>query len=64
MTKYVFVTGGVVSGLGKGITAAFLGRLLKSFLSVWTVSWQISSTQKTSMPWSEKSSIFALRIGS
>lgn len=30
MTKYVFVTGGVVSGLGKGITAASLGRLLKS----------------------------------
>ena len=29
MTKYVFVTGGVVSGLGKGITAAALGRLLK-----------------------------------
>ena len=28
MTKYVFVTGGVVSGLGKGITAASLGRLL------------------------------------
>lgn len=30
MTKYVFVIGGVVSGLGKGITAASLGRLLKS----------------------------------
>ena len=30
MTKFVFVTGGVVSGLGKGITAASLGRLLKS----------------------------------
>lgn len=30
MIKYVFVTGGVVSGLGKGITAASLGRLLKS----------------------------------
>lgn len=29
MKKYVFVTGGVVSGLGKGITAASLGRLLK-----------------------------------
>ena len=28
--KYVFVTGGVVSGLGKGITAASLGRLLKN----------------------------------
>ena len=28
-TKYVFVTGGVVSGLGKGICAASLGRLLK-----------------------------------
>jgi len=30
MTKYIFVTGGVVSALGKGITAASLGRLLKS----------------------------------
>ena len=30
MRKYIFVTGGVVSGLGKGITAASLGRLLKS----------------------------------
>ncbi|MBT9135461.1 MAG: CTP synthase [Firmicutes bacterium] len=30
MAKFVFVTGGVVSGLGKGITAASLGRLLKS----------------------------------
>ncbi len=29
MTKYIFVTGGVVSGLGKGITASSLGRLLK-----------------------------------
>ena len=29
MRKYIFVTGGVVSGLGKGITAASLGRLLK-----------------------------------
>ncbi|MFV0394051.1 MAG: CTP synthase [Coprobacillaceae bacterium] len=29
MTKYIFVTGGVVSGLGKGLTAASLGRLLK-----------------------------------
>ncbi len=29
MTKYIFVTGGVLSGLGKGITAASLGRLLK-----------------------------------
>ena len=28
-TKFIFVTGGVVSGLGKGITAASLGRLLK-----------------------------------
>ena len=27
MTKYIFVTGGVVSGLGKGIAAASLGRL-------------------------------------
>ena len=29
LTKYIFVTGGVISGLGKGITAASLGRLLK-----------------------------------
>ena len=28
MAKYVFVTGGVVSSLGKGITAASIGRLL------------------------------------
>ena len=32
-TKYIFVTGGVVSGLGKGITAASLGRLLKNRLN-------------------------------
>jgi CTP synthase len=30
MTKYIFVTGGVISGVGKGITVASLGRLLKS----------------------------------
>ena len=30
MMKYVFVTGGVVSSLGKGTTAASLGRLLKA----------------------------------
>lgn len=30
MTKFIFVTGGVVSGIGKGITAASLGRLLKA----------------------------------
>lgn len=29
MTKFIFVTGGVVSGLGKGLTAASLGRILK-----------------------------------
>ena len=29
-TKFIFVTGGVVSGLGKGMTAASLGRLLKA----------------------------------
>ncbi|MCX6658479.1 MAG: hypothetical protein NTY62_07345, partial [Euryarchaeota archaeon] len=28
--KYIFVTGGVLSGLGKGITASSVGRLLKS----------------------------------
>ena len=37
--KYVFVTGGVVSGLGKGITAASLGRLLKA--RGYTVTMQI-----------------------
>ena len=30
MTKYIFITGGVVSGLGKGVTAASIGRILKS----------------------------------
>ncbi|MCH7813877.1 MAG: CTP synthase, partial [Planctomycetes bacterium] len=30
MTKHVFVTGGVTSSLGKGITSASLGRLLKA----------------------------------
>ncbi len=30
MTRYIFVTGGVVSGLGKGVTAAAMGRLLRS----------------------------------
>ena len=30
MSKHIFITGGVVSSLGKGITAASLGRLLKS----------------------------------
>src|SRR6056297_2759892 len=30
MTKYIFVTGGVVSSIGKGITAASIGRILKS----------------------------------
>ncbi|MBS3988240.1 MAG: hypothetical protein KGZ38_09775, partial [Erysipelothrix sp.] len=29
MAKYIFVTGGVVSGIGKGIIATSLGRLLK-----------------------------------
>ncbi|MDU5471110.1 MAG: hypothetical protein E6076_04625, partial [Peptoniphilus harei] len=29
MTKFIFVTGGVVSGIGKGISAASIGRLLK-----------------------------------
>lgn len=29
-TKFIFITGGVVSSLGKGITAASLGRLLKT----------------------------------
>lgn len=30
MTKYIFITGGVVSGIGKGITAASIGRLMKN----------------------------------
>ena len=30
MTKYIFITGGVVSSIGKGITAASIGRILKS----------------------------------
>lgn len=30
MAKYIFVTGGVVSGLGKGLTAASLGRIFKT----------------------------------
>ena len=30
MTKHIFVTGGVVSGLGKGLTGSSLGRLLKA----------------------------------
>ena len=44
-TKYVFVTGGVVSGLGKGITAASLGRLLKTRGLRWLLkSWILIST--------------------
>ena len=40
MAKFIFVTGGVVSGLGKGITAASLGRLLKCAASRWPArSW-------------------------
>ena len=34
MAKYIFVTGGVVSGLGKGLTAASLGRILKQKMSL------------------------------
>ncbi|MFH1939435.1 MAG: hypothetical protein ABIK21_04725, partial [bacterium] len=30
MTKYIFITGGVVSSLGKGISASSIGRILKS----------------------------------
>ena len=30
MAKFIFVTGGVVSGLGKGITAASLGKIVKA----------------------------------
>lgn len=35
VTKFIFITGGVVSGLGKGITAASLGRLLKQRAFGW-----------------------------
>ena len=54
MTKYIFVTGGVVSSLGKGITAASLGRLLKSrgykvtiqkFDPAWVIPEQSKSTR-------------------
>ena len=45
MSKYIFVTGGVVSGLGKGITAASLGRLLKARGLKWRrKSWPPTST--------------------
>ena len=38
MPKYIFVTGGVVSSVGKGITTASIGRLLKSRgATVWTI---------------------------
>jgi CTP synthase len=33
--KYIFVTGGVVSSLGKGLTAAALGTLLETHISTW-----------------------------
>ena len=40
MAKFIFVTGGVVSGLGKGLTAASLGRLLKQRgLKVFILMW-------------------------
>ena len=43
--KHIFVTGGVVSGLGKGITAASLGRLLKARgYKVASRSWTPTST--------------------
>ena len=45
MTKYIFVTGGVVSSVGKGITVASLGRLLKSRgFTVSVRSWTHTST--------------------
>ena len=50
-TKYIFITGGVVSGLGKGITAASLGRLLKSRgLKVTAQKLDPYSTAKYSLP--------------
>ena len=55
MTKYIFVTGGVVSGLGKGITAASLGRLLKSRTApipiwTWAIMSDLSMKTSTSFP--------------
>ncbi|MBI2122903.1 MAG: hypothetical protein HYT96_01940, partial [Armatimonadetes bacterium] len=35
MTKYIFITGGVASALGKGITAASIGRLLQARPGTW-----------------------------
>ena len=43
-TRYIFVTGGVTSSLGKGITAASLGRLLKA--RGYTVAIQKSATMR------------------
>ena len=44
-TKYIFVTGGVVSSLGKGITVASIGRLLKSRVCPFRYrSWTRTST--------------------
>ena len=45
MSKYIFVTGGVVSGLGKGITAASLGRPRTGRKPTWT--WVITSASLT-----------------
>ena len=45
--KYVFVLGGVVSGLGKGITAASLGRLLKARITeAHGAAWSFSPTMR------------------
>lgn len=45
MAKHIFVMGGVVSGLGKGITMASVGRLLKARgLKVIAQKWTLTST--------------------
>ena len=56
MTKYIFVTGGVVSGLGKGITAASIGRLLKER------GLKKKATDEQRMEIASKSGILALKL--
>ena len=49
MAKHIFVTGGVVSSLGKGITAASLGHLLKA-RGYWAVSYTHLDVYKRQLP--------------
>ena len=59
MAKYVFVTGGVVSGLGKGITASSIALLLKSRgykvfmqkVAIWLIKTGNSTHPKASFIW-------------